>query len=323
MTELRKATLRQFRYLDAVLRTGSVTAAAAEQHVTPPAVTGQIKALEELVGVSLLERVGDRFRATPAGEEVAAALGRIESALADCASALDRLKNVSRGCVSLGIVSPAQYFAPMALVGFRQQLPEVELRLAVGNRDATLAGLLRGDFELAITGSSPPDCPVIADEIGEHPMVMIAPPGHPLARRRRLGFDHLAGETFLVREPRSGTREWFERLVGKVPALAGRRELELTSNETIKQSVMAGLGLAFISAHTIVAEVQAGRMAVLDVAGLPVMRTWYVVRHSRKPLGPAAAALHRFLTRHGHEYLPPLVVPDCLRGAPADSGSGG
>ncbi|MCW2314594.1 transcriptional regulator, LysR family [Rhodoblastus acidophilus] len=304
MSELRKATLRQIRYLAAVLRTGSVTAAAAEQHVTPPAITGQIKALEELAGVALVERSGDRFRATQAGQEVATALAQIEGALTNCDHALDRMRYADQGCVSLGIVSPVQYFAPKALADFQRLQPGVKLRIQIGNRETILAALLRCDLDLAITGSMPPECPVIAEEIGDHPMVMIACPGHELAARSGLSFADLAGETFLVREPRSGTRGWFERLTSRVPALAQRREIMLPYNETIKQSVMAGLGVAFISAHAIVAELAARRLAVLDVLGTPVMRKWYVAHHARKRLQPATAALRRFWLAHGCEYLP-------------------
>ncbi len=316
MNSMRHTTLKQLRYLSAVIRLGSVSAAAADLCVTPPAVTAQIKTLEDLVGLPLVERQGDRFRATPAGEEIAGSLRKIEALLVDCAHALVQLKTGATGRVSFGIVSSAKYFAPMAIAGFRRLRATVDIRLMVGNREEVLAGLRSFELDLAIMGTPPPDLPLEAETIGDHPLIMIAPPDHRLAGRPRLRPEDLAAETFLVREPDSGTRGAFEKFMGPVFDERPRREMEMNSNESIKQAVIAGLGLAFLSGHTVASEIKHGRLALLDVVGLPIVRRWYVVRRADRRLLPAAQAMLTFWIERGASYLPQLVAPaDPLEGA--------
>jgi DNA-binding transcriptional LysR family regulator len=174
-----------------------------------------------------------------------------------------------------------------------------------------IAALRDYDIDLAIMGRPPRDFPVEAEAFGEHPLVIVSHPEHPLAARAGLTKADLADEAFLVREEGSGTRTVFEELMAGMVIRRPRFGLEIGSNETIKQAVMAGLGLALISAHTIAAEVESGRLAVLDVAGLPIRRRWFTVRRSDKLLGPAAGEFWRYIVQEGSAWLPEL-----RRGAP-------
>lgn len=301
----RRTSLRQLRALGAVARTGGVTAAAEHLAVTPPAVAQQLRLLEDaLGGVPLLERTPTGARPTDAGREALAALGRVEAALADCAAAIEALRGMEGGRVSVGVVSTAKYFAPFALAAFQRAHPKVEMRVLVGNRQETLAALEGFELDVAVMGTPPEGFPVERAVIGDHPHVVIAPPGHPLARRRRVPLSEVAREAFLLREPGSGTRDLMRRLFGAADLAAGGRRVEIGSNETIKQAVMAGMGVALLSAHTIAAEVADGRLTVLDVEGLPVVRQWFVVRRSEKRLLPAAQALWDHLARSGADFLP-------------------
>ncbi|MFT0858637.1 LysR family transcriptional regulator [Ancylobacter sp. G4_0304] len=304
---MRNATLKQLRAVAAVVETGTVTAAAKRLNVTPPAVTMQVQLLEEMLGVPLLERTGERFHPSAAGREVLAAVSRIEHALGDCSAALDAMKGLNAGRVTVGIVSTAKYFAPNALGAFARTHPGIEVALLVGNREEMITAL-RGDvIDVAIMGRPPMDMTVEQHLLGPHPHVMIAPVDHPLLGRRVSPLA-LAGMKFLVREPGSGTRGLMERFfqgAGIEPRIA----MEIGSNETIKQAVMAGLGLSFISAHTVAAEIADGRLAILDVEGLPVVRQWYVVKRSAKRLTPPAEAIAEFLGRRGSEFLPDVPVP--------------
>ena len=300
---LRAVTLRQLRGLAAVVREGSVSRAAESTHVTPPAVSLQLRQLEELVGVALLERLPSGARATEAGEEVLAAAARIERALAEAADAIDVLRDGEGGRIALGVISTAKYFAPRAVAAFKERHPRIEIRLMVGNREEMLAALESYELDLAITGRPPETFAVERAVIGDHPHVIIAPPGSPLTRRRGLHLADLAGETLLLREPGSGTRILIRSLFQDA-GLDPPAGMEIGSNETIKQAVIAGLGIALISAHTIVHEVEAGRLAILDVDGLPVVRQWFVVKRRDKRLLPAAVALRDFLAREGRHYLP-------------------
>ncbi len=300
----RRTSLRQLRALGAVARTGTVTAAAERLAVTPPAIAQQLRLLEDaLGGVPLLERTPTGARPTDAGREALAALGRVEAALADCAAAIETLRGMEGGRVAVGVISTAKYFAPFALAAFQRAHPKVEMRVLVGNRQEMLAALEGFELDVAVTGRPPEGFPVERAVIGDHPHVVIAPPGHPLARRRRVPLEEVAREAFLLREPGSGTRDLMRRMFGAAD-LSGGPRVEIGSNETIKQAVMAGMGVALLSAHTIAAEVADGRLAVLDVEGLPVVRQWFVVRRSEKRLLPAAQALWDHLARSGASFLP-------------------
>jgi LysR family transcriptional regulator, low CO2-responsive transcriptional regulator len=314
--DIRGVTLRQLRALAAVAEAGTVSGAAERLAVTPPAVSLQLRLLEDAAGLPLLERTGSGLRLTSAGREVVAAVARIEASLGDCAQALDALHGMGGGRVAVGVVSTAKYFAPRALAAFAREHPRVDVRLHVGNRDETIGALRAYDLDLAVTGRPPEDFQIDRVLIGDHPHVVIAPPDHPLAGRRGLATAALAHETFLTREPGSGTRLLMERFFA-ASGTAPRLGMEMASNETIKQAVIAGLGIAFISAHTVAAELADGRLALLEVEGLPVVRQWFVAKHSDKRLLPAAQGLWDFFARSGAAFLPDVSA--WIR-APADSG---
>ncbi len=300
---LRGITLRQLRALAAVVRTGTVSAAADALAVTPPAVSQQLRLLEEALAVPLAERTPAGMRATDAGREVLAAHARIEAALSDCGAAIAALRGMHGGRVAVGAISTAKYFAPRALAAFMRREPGVEIRLSVGNRSDILAALRDLQIDIAVMGRAPEDFPVDRAVIGAHPHVIIAAPDHPFAAARAVGLAALAGETFLLREAGSGTRELLRSLLGAAGMDPGLG-MEMGSNETIKQAVMAGMGIALLSAHTVAAELAEGRLVALDVAGLPVLRQWFVVRSRDKRLLPAGQALWDYLVAHGADYLP-------------------
>ena len=302
---MRHVTLRQLRTFAQVLRCGNYAAAAQALHLTPPAVTLQMRELEQRAGLPLLERCGARLQPTEAGLELANAAQRIELAISECADALAALRGLKGGRVSIGVVSTAKYFAPHALGAFARAFPSVEIRLEVGNRSTIVAALEANTLDLALTGRPPEHLEVDQAPIGDHPHVIVARPDHPHARRRRMPASMLADETFLVREPGSGTRNLMERFLSE-SRVTPRIGMEMASNETIKQAVMAGLGIAFLSAHTVSAELADGRLVLLDIAGLPVVRQWFIVKLARRRLLPAAQALRQFLIDEGEKFLPPI-----------------
>jgi LysR family transcriptional regulator for metE and metH len=301
---MRRITLRQLRTFAAVARTGTISGAARELNVTPPAVSLQLRELEASAGIPLIERTDVGMQPTAGGREILAAAKSIDSLLTECAEALETLAGTSGGRVTVGAVSTAKYFVPHALAVFAKAHPRVEVRLQVGNRRETIAALAGYDLDFAVMGRPPEDFAVDRAVIGDHPHVIIGPPDHPFATRKRVPLAELARETFLLREPGSGTRMLMSRLFGRAE-LNPNLGMEMGSNETIKQAVMAGLGIALISAHTIAAEVADGRLVVLDAEGLPMVRQWFVVKRREKRLLPAAQALWAFLAK-GSEFLPTL-----------------
>jgi len=300
---MRHVTLRQLRTFTMALRAGSFASAAEALHITPPAVTVQMRQLEQIAGMPILERNSQGLKSTDAGREIAAAAARIEAALAECEDALASLRGLKSGHVAIGVVSTAKYFAPQVLGAFARAHPEVEIRLEVGNRAAILGALEGKTLDLALTGWPPEQLAVQKAAIGEHPHIIVARPDDPHAKQRHLAPAALVEETFLVRERGSGTRLLMERFFAEA-RVAPRIGMEMGSNETIKQAVIAGLGIAFISAHTVAVEIADRRLAVLDVVGLPVMRTWFIVNLAKKRLLPPAAALRQFMIDAGHTYLP-------------------
>lgn len=300
---LRRLTLKQLRVLRAVVDTGTVTGAADSLAVTPPAVTAQLRQLEAVLGCALVERTAGGFRPTDAGREAIAAAKAVETALADMVAAVEGLSGVEGGRAAVGVISTAKYFAPRALAAFKRDHPGVDLRLLVGNRSETIAALERFELDFAIMGRPPEHFPVEQAVFGDHPHVIIAAPDHPLGGSRRLPIGALAGETFLLREAGSGTRTLMRELLaaGGLDPAAG---MEIGSNETIKQAVIAGMGVALLSAHTVAAELEDRRLAVLDIAGLPIVRQWFVVRRREKRLLPAARALWEHMARDGGSFLP-------------------
>ena len=302
---MRNVTLKQLRALTAVGRGRKIVNAAKELNLTPPAVTLQLQQLEAETGFQLFDRSADGMRPTDAGHAVLETAGQIWSLLAACEDRLAQLRGVAAGRVSIGVVSTAKYFAPRLIASFAKRHEGVEVRLSVGNRVDIIALLRDFQIDLAIMGQPPPDMPVEAAHFGDHPLVIVTAPDHPLAARRRIPRADLAEQVFLTREEGSGTRSSMEIFLHALGSRTGNLRIEMGSNETIKQAVMAGLGIAFISAHTIAAEVESGRLATLDVEGLPVWRQWFVVRRLDKALMPAVQAFSEFLVKEGSTYLPP------------------
>jgi DNA-binding transcriptional LysR family regulator len=302
---LRELTIRQLRALAAVHRDRSVTAAAKRLHVTQPAVTLQIRNLQTLAGLPLIQRTGDGMLLTDAGREVLALSERIEAAIASCATALEMMAGKTAGRISIGAVSTSKYFVPFAISGFSRLHPHVDIELTIGNRQEISAALRGYDLDFAIMGRPPADIDMNVHLIGDHPHVIIAPTAHRLARKPRLALGDLAGETFLMREPGSGTRGLMEQLF-EAAGIRPKIGMAMSSNETIKQAVIAGLGIAFISAHTVAIELDERRLVTLDVNGLPVVRQWFVLARKDKVLLPPAQAMLDFLSARGAEFLPRL-----------------
>lgn len=300
---LSHVTIKQLRAVAAATQARTIAGAANLLNVTPPAVSLQLRLIEESVGIPLFDRTQEGMLPTDAGNEILQAAQRVEAVLADCSQSLEALQSGTGGHVSVGVVSTAKYFAPAILAAFRSTYPDIKLEIVVGNRDMTIQALDNFTHDLTIMGRPPEFDDIEIAPIGPHPHVIVAPNDHPLAQKNGLNLKEVGEEQFLVREEGSGTRLLMERLFDEAQVLA-KHQMEIGSNETIKQAVIAGLGIAFISAHTVAMEATDGRLKVLDVVGLPVMRTWYAAHRSSKHMLPAAQLLWDFIVTEGEKYLP-------------------
>jgi LysR family transcriptional regulator, low CO2-responsive transcriptional regulator len=307
---MRDATLKQLRSLAATLERGTIVGAAAQLHVTPPAVAQQLRLLERSVGLPLFERTASGLRATDAGAALLASTARIETELAHCSRSIELMRDGKIGSISFGAVSTAKYFAPQMLAAFWEIHPEVDVKLVIGNREEILRGLAADELDVAIMGRSPAELDLQVCRVGDNPHVLIAAPNHRLVGVDAVARLTLGNERFLVREQGSGTRTLTDQLFnrsGIEPPIA----MEITSNETIKQAVMAGLGIALISAHTVAVELAQGRLCTLNVDGLPIIRAWYAVHRRALRFGAAAELFWAFVSAHAADFLPhpPHVDP--------------
>jgi LysR family transcriptional regulator, low CO2-responsive transcriptional regulator len=291
---MRGITIRQLQIFAAAAGHLSFARTSEQLHLTQAAVSLQIKQLEEHAGIALFERRGRGLQLTEAGEHLVRYARQILDALKDADAAITALKGVTGGRISVGVVSTAKYFAPSLLARFQQRYPGVTITLSVNNREIIVRELEKNEIDIAIMGTPPQRIETDAVPFADHPLAIIAAPAHPLAGAPRIPLAALATEQFLVREQGSGTRSSMERFFAE-RGFAPRIRNVMSSNETIKQAVMAGMGVALISRHTVGLEVQTGRLVELDVAGLPLMRRWYVVRRAGRFVSPAAAAFVDFV----------------------------
>ncbi|MGE3189454.1 MAG: LysR family transcriptional regulator, partial [Vicinamibacterales bacterium] len=262
-------SLHQLRILDAVAEEGGVTRAAERLHLTQPTLSIQLRQLSDLVGEPLFEQVGRRMFLTEAGHEVRRAARQIEDAITSLGARLAARRGLEQGRLRMSVVSTAEYFMPRLLGDFQHAHPGIEVALHVLNRAAVIGRMEENDDDLYLMTRPPHDRGIRAEPMGANPLVVVAPPGHAWKGRRRIPVKALAEEAFVVREAGSGTRqtteEWFR---SRGVRLATR--LELGSNEAVKQAVRGGFGLAVLSAHAVLLEVEHGLMTVLDVAGFPL-----------------------------------------------------
>jgi DNA-binding transcriptional LysR family regulator len=299
---MRKYTLRQLDAFVEVARDQSVSRAAQRLNITQPAVSMQLRQLEQAVGVPLVQAEGRAIRLTPAGQEFQALALRALAQLKDLDDAFAGRRSLRSGTVELAVVSTAKYFIPMLLVAFRRKHPGIDVKLALHNREGVLELLVRNEIDLVVMGRVPDSPANLAEPFATNPMGIVAAPTHPLSRRRRAPLSIVKDQEFVVREPGSGTRAAMERLFA-AKRIKPRIAMEMPSNETIKQAVMAGMGLAFLSLRTVRHELAAGRLVLLDIEGLPLMRHWYVTHRANKRLSPAALAFKQFLSEEGGPLL--------------------
>lgn len=292
-----RLTLKQLRALVAVADSASFTQAARLLHLTQPAISMQIREAESVAGQVLVD--GRReIRLTPAGEIVVRAARTALQALELAEVELKARMGVAAGTLDVVAITTAEYFVPHLLAEFGRRHPDISFRLAVENRERVRALLQEHRADVAIMGQPPRGLALRRIPFAPHRLSFVARPDHPLASKRRIPPAALTDERLLLREQGSGTRDNLERFLrahGVKPLAAD----EMGSNETLKQAVMAGMGIAFLSHHTFAMEVESGRLQRLDVLDTPVIREWNVLARADRPLTPALEALLEFLQSEG------------------------
>lgn len=304
--DMKHATLRQLKVFDTVARLSSFSRAAQALHLTQPAVSTQIGKLEDHAGVPLFEQLGKKIYLTAAGVVLLEHCRAIIRRFDDAEAAITQFRGISGGRLNVAVISAGDYFFPRILVEFARRHESVTINLSVHNREDLLAHLADNLTDLAIMVRPPVDADTVEQAFAPHPYVIVAPPGHPLASRRRIPLARVIREPFVVREKGSDTwQSMAQRMGAQIDHL--NVAMQIKSTETIKQAVIAGMGVSFLSAHTVSRELREGSLVILDVQGFPLMLNWYVVHRRHKHLPPVAQAFKQFLTTEGARLIDEIV----------------
>ena len=298
-------TLRQLQVFETVAKQLSYSRAAEALYLSQPAVSMQIKQLEESIGLPLFEQMGKKIFLTDAGKELLQCSCAITQQLADMDVLFREMKGLEHGRLNISVVSTANYFTPQLLAKFCQRHPNINVTLNVANREAVLKQVADNATDLAVMGQPPENSDLAAEPFMKNPLVVIAPPSHPLCKLKRVKLNRLEREVFLLREQGSGTRGAMERFFAE-HGIQLRTGMEMGTNEAIKQAVQAGMGLGILSQHSIELELETGRLAVLNVERFPLLRHWYIVHRKSKRLTIAAQAFRQFLLDEAEK----LTAPD-------------
>lgn len=301
-------SLRQLQVFESVARHLNHSRAAAELFLSQPAVSMQIKQAEQTIGMPLFEQVGKKLFLTEAGREMLHYSRSIVLLMQEMETVFGEMKGLEHGHLNIAVVSTANYFMPQLLAKFIQAHPKIKVSLSVANRDAVIKQLEDNSADLAIMGQPPEGTDMVAEPFMENPLVVIAAPTHPLSLVTHIQAKQLVKETFLLREQGSGTRGVVERFFAshKLPLPA---HMAMDTNEAIKQSVQAGMGIGIISSHGIELELETKRLVVLDVDHFPIVRHWYIVHRKDKRASVAAQELARFLAEESQNRTSSLT-PD-------------
>jgi len=299
---MKNATFRQLRVFNEVAKHLSFAKAAQSLYLTPPAITMQIKELEGHIGLPLFDRTGKKVSLTTTGEYLLVYARKILATLKDAEDATARLQKLELGSLTIGMVSTAKYFLPHMLAEFKREHPGIDVKLVVGNRQQLVNLLEHSEVDIAVMGRPPEKMATRAEPFAAHPHVFIAAPDHPLANQVQVSASSLMKEPFISREQGSGTRTALEKFLQR-QTFELNVAMETDSNETIKQAVMAGMGISFVSLHTIGLELDHQLLKVIPVEGTPVVRKWTCVHTLSKMLSPAAESFRYFILERGEAAL--------------------
>jgi DNA-binding transcriptional LysR family regulator len=262
--------------------------------LTQPTVSMQIKKLTDVIGLPLFEQVGRNVKPTEAGKELYQACTQVFEILSNLENKVADLKGMRRGRLRVGVITTAKYLAPELLGDFSKKFPGIDLALKVTNRERILERMSNNEDDLYIMGQMPEgEMEVEAYKFAPNPLVVVARRDHPLVGKKNISLERLSKEPFIIREPGSGTRD----ITLKKFAEKGLRpnvRMELGSSEAIKYTIAGGLGISLLSLHTFTLEGKNGPVAILDVKGFPIMRSWYLVHPKGKELSLVAQTFLEF-----------------------------
>ena len=298
------ATLHQLRVFETVARNGSFTRAAEELFITQPTVSSQVKQLTKAIGLPLFEQIGKSLYLTDAGKELLSACQDIFERLGNFEMKIADLKGTKQGQLNLAVITTAKYFVPRLLGSFCQQYPGIDVALKVTNHQEIQQRMLENKDDLYIVSNPHRDIDLKSQPFLNNPLVVVARKDHPLASKRNLDLQELNGQSFIMREQGSGTREAILELFAQYD-ISVKVKLELGSNEAIKQAIYGGLGISILSEHCLISEGMSGELTVLNFQHFPIKRRWFVTHLAGKKLSVIAETFFDYLL----EESPKMTFP--------------
>ncbi len=280
----------------------SYTKAASQLHLSQPAVSMQVKQLEQTAGMPLLEQVGKKLYLTEAGQIMRNCANDISDRLKETSEKIAQLQGYQRGSLKISVATTASYFVIYMLKRFSELYPQITINLDVTNRSSLLEQLSKNERDITIMGEPPNSLDLVARPFMDNPLIMIAAPNDPLLKKKRIRLGELASQTFVIREEGSGTRAAIQRFFENA-GVEIQSTIEMSSNEAIKQAVQAGLGLAIVSSHTVKLEIESGHLVEIRPLQFPIMRKWYLVHPAGKILSPLASLFDSFVMDYKNEVI--------------------
>jgi len=299
---IRHVTMRQLQIFETVVRLRGYTRAAEALHLTQPTVSMQVKKLSEAIGSPLLEMVGNQIHTTAMGQEVYTSAQNILGSMMELGESAVALEGEVKGPLRIAVITTAKYFMPHLLGEFISMYPDVKPMLKVTNRSRVLERMKSNEDDILIMGQVPVEFDVAAHPFVDNELVVVASTRHPLTKCADISLQQLSQERFLVREAGSGTRLAVERLFAE-QGLEIQPYMELGSSESIKQAVMAGLGISVLSRQNLRLELAGNHISILDVKGFPLFYLWYAVHMKGKKLSLVARTFLDFLLQQGKDML--------------------
>jgi len=299
-------TLRQLSIFLEVAQQKSFSQAAHNLHLTQPAVSMQVKQLEEVVGLQLFSKQGKKIQLTAAGNEILQLSQEVGRQINQAEMRLEQISKGNLGRLKLVVASTVSSVAIKLLATFKKQYPDIHISFDVTNREGLIEQLENHEADIVLMGQPPENLNISTVAFMENPLVVISSPNHPLARQNKpASIKQLMDHGFVVREPGSGTRIAMERFFNE-NGMTLNTNMEMNSNDAIKQSVEAGLALGLVSIHTLENELREGRLIIVNAEGFPLSRSWYLVQRKDKFLSPLAEKFRNFVLEKAPEMAPEI-----------------
>ncbi|MBU2869496.1 LysR family transcriptional regulator [Colwellia sp. E2M01] len=297
----RTPTLRQLQILQALAEYKNISLVAEKLFISQPSVSIQLKKLSELFDIALYHVIGKTVKLTEAGFAVLNASDEIFTTLNHLSTKLDDIKGVKSGKLKINVVSTAKYFLPLLLGSFCKKYPLIDIELNIGNRAQVLANLKEDKDDFYVLNDCPEDKNISADPFLDNPLVVVAPENHELTRQPSISLTRLSHYPFIMREIGSGTRMSVDKFC-QSHKVSLKERMIIESNEAIKHAVVADLGLAILSQHTLDYILKSG-LVTLNVEDFPIQSTWYLAQNKVRKQSILAKLFYDFMQNEGKLVL--------------------